>query len=88
MHTLRAYWTIKTSVLPSRIEEITQSDPQMNEVYERISYTDEDFKHDAQLPEDAETTRFMEHMKTAHDRAQALTNPARVNVVTVEFTWL
>ena len=75
---LSACWEVKAGVLPGKPEE---------EYTKKFFYTSGDREADDTLPENTKTNRFTEKMHEAHHYAKCITNPSRVNWVSVEFIW-
>lgn len=75
---LRAAWSVSAGLIPGIL---------MPELSKEFYYTEHQNEKDNHVP-DHESTLFMKTMREAHEYAQAISDPASLNWVKVEFTWL
>ena len=79
MTSLSGAWEVVAGVLPEE---------PLKEYTKRFLYTSDDAEIDKQNAEDKESINlFTTKMMQAHDYAMAITNPAKVNWIKVEFIW-
>lgn len=73
----KATWEVQAGLIPGQ---------PMEEFSRQFVYTDADYEKDRQVPPD-EMTQFTASMYAAMDYAKSLTDPRRVNWVSVNWIW-